>query len=103
VAYARAMSNLDLKAAQALSASNVEQEFNAARQELGAKYVVQMIEERYGDITQFEQDLASADASLRVSGDTAQIRIQRDIKSPFPETRTQTFNFVRLNGMWKVR
>lgn len=103
VAYARAMSNLDLKAAQALSASNVEQEFNAARQELGAKYVVQMIAERYGDIAQFEEDLASADASLRESGDTAQIRIQRDVKSPFPEVRTQTFNFVRLNGMWKVR
>jgi hypothetical protein len=104
MSYARAMSALDVKAAQALSASNLEQEFNAAKRELGMNYVTQMIAERYGDLAQLERDLASPEASLRESGDAAQIRLTRTVKrSHEDETRTLTFAFARVNGTWRVK
>jgi hypothetical protein len=104
LAYAAALTRLDMAAAQAHSTSALEQEFLAARQELGEKFVRQMIAERYGDVASLERELRSAAASFRQAGDMAQIRVSRLPPGGGPaDGRTQTFTFVRVDGEWKVR
>lgn len=104
VAYATALTRLDMSAAQAFSTASLADEFAAARQDLGEKFVIQMIAERYGDPATLERELGTRAASFRQSGDRAQIRLTRPVPGAAPgDRRVHVFSFVRVDGRWKVR
>lgn len=103
IGFAKAMAKMDIKAAQAYSARNLQEEFGKAKEMIGEAELRKFAKETFGDHKKLEKLLKSEGASLAESGDMARIRLTEKFKDANGEgSHTQTHSFVKVNGKWKV-
>jgi hypothetical protein len=101
--FARAMQRMDLAAAQQYGAGDVRAEMEEAREMLGEGALKAMIEERFGDPAALERRLASEEASLQVSGESAVIRlVKKTVYEDGHSTETESYRFVKVGDAWKI-
>jgi hypothetical protein len=104
LAFARAMSRMDLKAAQPHFDGDIQKDVEEMRKVFGPDGLKELLDEQFGDPNQLEQRLASPEAALREDGDKATITVTRRSKTELGESsETTTFQFIRVGGAWKIR
>jgi hypothetical protein len=101
--FARAMSRMDLEAAQPHAAGDLRAQMAEAAEMLGKEAITEMIAERFGDLAALERRLGSQEASLQESGDRAVITlVKKTVYEGGHSTESESYRFVKVGSDWKI-